>query len=104
MLAYLEITLIEVLLWPLFLSSLSQPQEKIVFDVLELDGRDASLDYALSEGVDVILKKRDRADKQIVASADQVDIQKDMMPHQAVDTLIVGYSIPWPELHNDLAR
>lgn len=48
------------------------------------------------------LQKRNWANEQIIAGANQIDVEKQVVPHQAVDSLIVSYRIPRSELNDDL--
>ena len=104
MLADLDVALVEVLLRALLLlaAPLRQLQQDVVLNVLEFDGRDPALDDPLAEGVDVHLHQRHGADQQVVAGADQIHVQQQMVADQAVDALVVGDGIPGPELDDYL--
>ncbi len=69
MLAQLQVALVKVLLSFFLLSPPCQSQQQVVFDILQLNGRNASLNHSLPEGVYVVLKEGNRANEQVVAGA-----------------------------------
>lgn len=100
----LNISLVEVLLIAsIFLTApLGKFKQNIIFNILEFDSWYPAFDDSLPERIDVDLQKRNWANEQIIAGANQIDVEKQVVPHQAVDSLIVSYRIPRSELNDDL--
>ena len=98
----LHVGLVEVFLVGILEAPLGQFEQEVVLDVLELDGRNPPLNDPLPEGVNMLLEEGDGPDEQVVAGAHQIHIQQDVVPHQAVDPLVVGDRVPGPELYHYL--
>lgn len=81
---------------------LGEPEQGIVLHIFELDLGYATLDDPLPEHIHMTLQQGERVDQQVVAGADQVHVQQDMVPHQAVHSLIVGDGVPGLEGDDDL--
>lgn len=99
----LHVGLVEVFLVRVLKAPLGQFEQKIVLDVLELDGRNPPLNDPLPEGVNMLLEEGDGPDEQVVAGAHQIDIQQYMVPNQAVDPLVVRDRVSGPELNHYLS-
>lgn len=52
----LQVTLIEILLRSIFLSSFGQPQQQIILNILQLNRRYPTLDHSLPKTVDMALQ------------------------------------------------
>ena len=101
-LSELQGALVEVFLSGFVLfAPFAQLQQQVVFDVLKLNGRYPAFDDPSPEGVDVHLQQRDRSDQQVIASANQVHVQQQVVTHQTEHSLVVGNCIARSELNDD---
>lgn len=104
MFAYLNVALVEVLFsaFLLLISSLCQFQQDVVLNIFELNRWDPSLNDSFSEGIDMHLHKGHWSNEQVIASANEVNVQQEMIPNQTVNTFVIRYGIPWSELNHYL--
>ena len=48
------------------------------------------------------LHKGHWSNEQVIASANEVNVQQEMIPNQTVNTFVIRYGIPWSELNHYL--
>lgn len=53
----------------------SKSKERIIFNIFQLYFRNSSFNNSFSKNVDMILEKRNRSDQQIIARANQINVE-----------------------------